>query len=101
MSAVKNHERREVVLDPHLVSSLRSWRKLRPSERMALEADRDEEDLVFTWQEGRPVPPDHVTTLFRKLTTASEVPRLNFHSLRHTHANLLGEGVPGTSWPAA
>ena len=55
----------------------------------------DGEDLVFTWQDGRPVPPDHVTTAFGRLTTDLEVPRLTFHQLRHTHATLLlREGVP-------
>jgi hypothetical protein len=78
----KNRERREVVLDPHLVSSLRTWRKPRLSERMALGADRDEEDLLFTWEDGRPVPPDHVTTIFGRLTSEAEVPRLRFHELR-------------------
>jgi integrase len=92
----KNHERREVVLDPHLTATLRGWRKIRLAERMALGADhRDDEDLVFTWQDGRPVPPDYVTRIFRNLTTAAAVPRLNFHSLRHSHATLLlREGVP-------
>jgi integrase len=91
----KNRERREVVLDPHLVSSLRTWRKPRLSERMALGADRDEEDLLFTWEDGRPVPPDHVTTIFGRLTSEAEVPRLRFHELRQTHATLLlREGVP-------
>jgi integrase len=55
----------------------------------------DGEDLVFTWQDGRPVPPDYVTSAFGRLTTDIEVPRLTFHSLRHTHATLLlREGVP-------
>ncbi len=85
----KNHERREIVLDARLAASLRSWRKTRLAERMALGADRDEEDLVFTWEDGRPVPPDHVTTIFRRLTSQAEVPRLRFHELRHTHATLL------------
>ena len=65
-------------------------------ERLALgESYLDGEDLVFTWQDGRPVPPDYVTSAFRRLTTGLELPRITFHSLRHTHATvLLREEVP-------
>ena len=78
-------------LDDHLVSTLKTWR----TRRVLGESYLDGEDLVFTWQDGRPVPPDHVTTAFRRLVTDFEVPRLTFHQLRHTHATLLlREGVP-------
>jgi integrase len=92
----KNHERREVALDDHLVTTLRAWRTKQVAERLVLgESYLDGEDLVFTWQDGRPVPPDYVTSTFGRLTTDLEVPRLTFHSLRHTHATLLlREGVP-------
>ncbi len=91
----KNHERREVALDSHLVSTLRSWRKQQISERLSLGGSYLDEDLVFTWQEGRPVHPDYVTSTFRRLTSESGLPALKFHELRHTHATLLlREGVP-------
>ena len=92
----KNHERREVALDQHLVSTLKNWRAQIAAERLALgEAYQVDEDLVFTWQDGRPVPPDYVTNSFGRLTADIEVPRITFHSLRHTHATLLlREGVP-------
>ncbi len=66
------------------------------AERLALgESYRDGEDLVFTWQDGGPVPPDYVTSTFGRVTMRSEVPRITFHSLRHTHATLLlREAVP-------
>jgi len=92
----KNHERREVALDDHLVSTLRAWRTKKVAERLMLgESYLDGEDIVFTWQDGRPVPPDYVTSVFGRLTADLEVPRITFHSLRHTHATLLlREGVP-------
>ena len=40
-----------------------------------------------TWHDGSPVPPDYVTTSFRRLVATLEVPRLP--QLRHTHATLL------------
>ena len=58
-------------------------------------AYRGGEDLVFTWEDGRPVPPDDVTRAFGQLTKASTSQRLKLHELRHTHATLLlREGVP-------
>lgn len=92
----KNHERQEVTVDSHLVASLRSWRKTQLAERLAWgEAYRGDEDLVFTWEDGRPVLPDYVTRLFAKASSDLEVPRLKLHELRHTHATLLlRAGVP-------
>ena len=53
------------------------------------------EDLVFTWDNGRPVLPDFATRTFGTLTTGLEVPRLKLQELRHTHATLLlRDGVP-------
>ncbi len=45
----KNHERREVALDDHVVSTLKGWRKRRLLERLARgQTSLDDEDLVFT-----------------------------------------------------
>jgi integrase len=54
------------------------------------------EGLVFTWEDGRPVLPDHVTKAFGELTTRFDgLPRLKLHECRHSHATiLLREGVP-------
>ena len=53
------------------------------------------EDLLFTWEDGRPVRPDFITRTFGRQTDGLAVPRLTFHELRHTHATLLlRDGVP-------
>lgn len=92
----KNHERRDVALDSHTSGRLRAWRKVQMAERLAWgTAYRGDEDLVFTWEDGRPVLPDFATRTFGLLTAAAEVPRLKLHELRHTHATLLlRDGVP-------
>jgi integrase len=57
-------------------------------------AYRGEENLVFTWEDGRPVLPNYVTKAFGG-RSALEAPRLKLHELRHTHATmLLRNGVP-------
>lgn len=92
----KNHERRDVTIDPHTTAALRALRKAQMSERLAWGAAyQGREDLVFTWEDGRPVLPDYVTRVFGRLTSGLEVPRLKLHELRHTHATmLLRDGVP-------
>jgi integrase len=53
----KTHERGEVAVDEHVVSTLRSWRKQQVAERLALgQGFEDDEDLLFTWPDGRVVP---------------------------------------------
>jgi len=102
----KNHERRTIAIDSHMVATLRAWRTQQAAERLAMgPAYADREGLVFTWEDGRPVMPDYITKAFdslqtslrRTLEAASEptFPRLVVHELRHTHATLLlRAGVP-------
>lgn len=92
----KNHERRSLTIDLRTVAALRSWRLAQMGERLAQGSAYDgREDLVFRWEDGRPVLPDYATRTFGFLTDALDLPRLKFHELRHTHATLLlREGVP-------
>ena len=93
----KNHERRDVTIDPHTSATLRSWRKRQAEERLAWGAAYlDVEGLVFTWEDGRPVLPDFATKAFGVATTQlAGAPRIKLHELRHTHATmLLRDGVP-------
>lgn len=92
----KNYEKRDVAIDPHLLATLRAWRKRQLAERLAWGASYiGTEDLLVTWEDGRPVLPDYITRIFGNLTKGLEVPRLTFHELRHTHATLLlRNGVP-------
>jgi integrase len=93
----KNHERRDVALDSHTVTALRTWRKAQAAERLAWgPAYVDTDGLVFTWEDGRPVLPDFVTKAFGALTARrADVPRLVLHEVWHSHASiLLRDGVP-------
>jgi integrase len=93
----KNYERREVNIDWRTVDTLKVWRRVQVAERLAWGvAYRGAEDLVFTWDDGRPVLPDYATKTFGTMTERLEgLPRLVLHELRHTHATiLLRDGVP-------
>jgi integrase len=92
----KNHERRNIKIDPRTVAALRAWRKQQAAERLQWgPAYVDTEGLVFTWENGTPVLPDYVTKAFGKAQVGSGSPRLVLHGLRHSHATmLLRDGVP-------
>ena len=49
---------------------------------------------------GRFLNPESITQLFDRIVQRSEVPRIRFHDLRHTHASLLvAEASPSRSCP--
>lgn len=51
-------------------------------------------DLVFALKDGRPIQPAELGRDFRKIVDASNLPKIRFHDLRHTHATLmLKQGV--------
>lgn len=92
----KNHERRDVTIDPRTVADLRAWRKAQAAERLQWGAAYDTtEDLVFTWENGAAVSPDYVSKVFVTSQAGMGLPRLKLHEARHTHATLLlRDGVP-------
>lgn len=86
----KNHERRKVQIDAHLIATLRSWRLQLAQERLVWgEAYEDTDDLVFRWENGRPLLPDYLTKQFGKEQAGLDLPRLTLHELRHSHATIL------------
>lgn len=92
----KNHERRDVTIDPRTVAALRAWRKEQAAERLKWgQAYTDIEGVVFTWENGAPITPDYVSKAFVDLQAGQGLPRLKLHEARHTHATvLLRDGVP-------
>lgn len=48
-----------------------------------------ENDYVFKWPDGRPFPPDYVSSHFALLLKKNGLPHIRFHELRHSCASLL------------
>jgi integrase len=92
----KNHQRRQVAIDPHTVAAVKAWRVKQAAERLEWGAAyEDVEGLVFTWENGSPVFPDYVSKAFGKAQAGADLPRINLHAARHSHATmLLRAGVP-------
>ena len=47
------------------------------------------ETLVFSTIEGKPLSPDNLSRDWRRFCASKRLPRVSFHSLRHTHASVL------------
>jgi len=83
--------RRCIDLDPATVTELDRWRRTLRLD--SLPHDRD--DWMFCNRSGRFLNPESLSQLFDRIVQRTDVPRVRFHDLRHTHASLLvAHGVP-------
>jgi integrase len=86
--------RRTVDLDPVTVHALRAHRVRQLEERMLVGAGYTDRDLVFATPEGAPWNPDAVGAAFNRAVARTDLPRIRFHDLRHSHAtHLLASGA--------
>jgi integrase len=85
---------RSVAVDPLTVTELRSHRRRQATEKLALGAAYDDQNLVFAAENGRPIWPGSVSARFHVLSDAAGLPRIRLHDLRHSAASLaLAAGV--------
>jgi len=80
--------RRVIALDRSTVAALREHGARQRASRDAAGARWAETGYVFTTLTGKPVGPDRLTRLFRKLVIASGLPPVTLHGLRHGAATL-------------
>ena len=79
---------RRLALDPRIVATLRQHRARQLEERMAWGPGWTDSGLVFTREDGSPIPPRSLTQMFGRLVRQTGLRVLRFHDLRHTHATL-------------
>ena len=85
---------RSVALPQIAIEFFATLRTKQARERLSLGSLYDDHDLVCPGPEGKPWPPDNLSTAFAAFVRRSELQHLRFHDLRHTHATqLLREGV--------
>lgn len=77
-----------IALDKTTIAALREHRFRQQAERAAAGTRWAETGYVFTTQAGKPVGPNRMTRLFRKLVAASGLPPVTLHGLRHGAATL-------------
>jgi integrase len=96
--------RRSLALDPSTLEALREHRRRQAGERAIAEL-ADDNDLVFTWPDGRPLHPDLITHWFQRHArrvvweqderTKVGLPAIRLHDVRHSYATAaLAAGIP-------
>ena len=58
-------------------------------ERLLLGSAYKDNDLVFCWQDGRPIDPRYLNDFFEKILQRAGLPSVRLHDLRHTFATLM------------
>ncbi len=86
--------RRGITLPQITLEALRRHRTEQKAERLLLGSAYEDDGLVICQANGRLWLPDNFTAAYRRLVRSTELGRVNFHCLRHTHATqLLRQGV--------
>jgi len=81
--------RRTIALPPTICILLRQLKERHIGERSLLGLRLQDDDLVFSKPDGKPLDPSTITHTFRKIVKRAGLPSLRFHDLRHTHASIM------------
>lgn len=83
--------RRRIDLDANTVALLEQWRRRLVTEGATIEPATP----MFLSTHHRTPSPESFSQLFGRIIATTDLPRIRFHDLRHTHASLLvAAGVP-------
>jgi integrase len=96
-SQPKSKRSRAVDLDTKTVASLVRHQAQQVCEREEWGQGYANNDLVVSWQDGSPIRPSALSSMFRSVVRGAGLRAIRLHDLRHTHATLaLQAGVPIT-----
>jgi integrase len=86
--------RRNITLPPIATRALRKHRVESAKISLSLGRGWNENGLVCARLDGSPINPNTLTSGFASLVRRTDIPKVTFHGLRHTHAtHLFKEGV--------
>ncbi len=80
--------RREIPVPAEVIAALREHKQRQNEQRLALGANWQNHDLVFTVAHGGPIHPDNLKVDFDRLVKLAGVRRIRIHDLRHSHVTL-------------
>jgi integrase len=82
--------RRKIGLAPETVGMLRAHKAKQLEIRFAVKLGNvGSETLVFSTVEGDLISPHSITRAWGRIRRAKKLPKVSFHSFRHTHASML------------
>ena len=87
--APKSGKSRTVALPSLAVTALQTHKAEQARKRLSLGTGYNSQDLVFAKPDGEPWEPNSFTNAFTAFVLVKKLPRMSFHSMRHTHATLL------------
>jgi integrase len=86
----KTRQKRTMPLPPNAIAVLRERRRKLLETRLALGLGKPDPDtLLFGEPDGSPTPPNRLTRRWQDACVSLDLPKVNFHALRHTHASML------------
>ncbi|MFU2014794.1 tyrosine-type recombinase/integrase [Peribacillus butanolivorans] len=80
---------RSIHIPSKLVDELRTHRKQIWEEKLLLDSNYRDLDLIICTKSGNPMIPRNFRKEFYNLTEKIGLPKIRFHDLRHTHATIL------------
>jgi integrase len=83
------NSKRSIPLPAVAVQALYSHRLQQNEHKVKMGSLYEDNDLVFPAENGKPFCPDNIDRYFKPILDQANLPRISFHSLRHTHATLL------------
>ncbi len=81
--------RRTIALSPSAILTLRGHKEKQALERAMLGTLLQDDDLVFSDLEGKPLRPNTVTRAWTMLAKRAGVKVIRLHDARHTHASIM------------
>ena len=81
--------RRYITLPAETMQLLRQYRAWQATERLRLGEYYQNQDFVFSQDNGKPMHPDSVTDYLKKFSKRHGLPHINAHAFRHTMASML------------
>jgi integrase len=87
--STKSGKERTLFLPPPLVAVLASHRQQQRLEQAAHGERWQGSDLVFTSEDGTPLAASSFVGQFHRLLSQADLPRVAFHSLRHTAGSMM------------
>ena len=86
---------RTITLGKNTLDILRKHRNLQYTQMQVAGKNWQDLDLIFSQDDGSPVPPRRIQKDFKKAIADAGLPIIRFHDLRHTAASLmLNLGIP-------
>jgi len=83
------YSRRSISLSTSVAATLSGLRAKQKENRELCELEWQVTDYVFSEDDGSPFRPETISSSFRQIIMQSDLPKIRFHDLRHTHATLM------------